>query len=82
MTEPMDIDSRRRLDEVLEAGFVAGIGDLTDDELRRRLRLAREEEDDLSYVRRRLHGMLDILRAELEARQSGRGTVRSIDALQ
>lgn len=82
MTEPMDTEARRRLDEVLDDGFVAGIGGLDDDELRQRLRVAREEEDDLSYVRRRLHGMLDILRAELEGRRSGRGTVRSIDALQ
>lgn len=82
MTGLMEVESRRRLDEVLDAGYVASASAFSDDELRRRLRVAREEEDDLSYVRRRLHGMLDILKAEVEARRGGRGTIRSIDALQ
>lgn len=75
-------ESRRTLDEVLDPGFILGLSDLSDDELRAKLRAAREEEDDLSYVRRRLHGMLDILKAEVEARKGGRGTISSIDSLQ
>lgn len=50
-------------------------------ELRRRLTLARTEEEDLSYLRRLLHGRVDILRAELDARRGGRGTVRSLESL-
>lgn len=39
-------------------------------ELRRLRRLAQQEEADLSYVRRLLHGRIDILRAELGRRAS------------
>jgi hypothetical protein len=46
-----------------------------------KLQDARTEEDALSYVRRNLHGRLDMLRAELELRKDGRGTTRSVEAL-
>jgi hypothetical protein len=77
----MDEQTRRRLDKILDPGFVRGLGDTPDDELRSRLRESREEEEELSYVRRLLHGRLDILRAELEARKGGRGTAQALEVL-
>jgi len=77
----MDERSRRRLDRILDPTFVEGLDATTDDELRGRLRLSREAEEEVSYVRRLLHGKLDILRAELDARVGGRGTARGLDAL-
>ena len=41
---------------------------LTDDELRTMIRGLEQEEDEVSYRRRVLHGRIDILRAELVAR--------------
>jgi hypothetical protein len=67
----MSIEQRRRLDTVLEPDFIDGLFDLSPEELRSRLREARGEEDALSYVRRNLHGRLDLLRAELESRRGG-----------
>jgi hypothetical protein len=78
----MDNRTRRRLDRVLDPAFVDGLGGTTDDVLRAKLRESREQEEELSYVRRLLHGRLDILRAELDARRGGRGTQRGLHALQ
>jgi hypothetical protein len=78
----MASDPRRRIDQVLDPSYVQGLDDIPVPELRTKLRHAHEEEDDLSYVRRLLHGRLDILKAELEARRSGRGTARAIEILQ
>lgn len=74
-------DDNDRLEDVLAPSFTQGLGDLPDDELRMRLRTSREEEYALSYVRRILHGRLDILWAELEVRRAGRGTELGIEAL-
>jgi hypothetical protein len=41
---------------------------LSDDELRTMIRELEQEEDEVSYRRRMLHGRIDILRAELVAR--------------
>ncbi len=41
---------------------------LTDDDLRETIRALEQEEDEISYRRRMLHGRIDILRAELVAR--------------
>jgi len=78
----MDEQTRRRLDKLLDPDFVDALDGTPDDELRMRLRESREEEEELSYVRRLLHGRLDILRAELEARKGGRGTAQAIEVLQ
>ncbi|MQY16323.1 hypothetical protein SRB5_65210 [Streptomyces sp. RB5] len=48
----------------------AHLGVLTLDELRELRRLSQQEEADLSYVRRLLHGRIDILRAELARRRA------------
>ena len=61
----------RRIDRVLDPAFVAGLGSLGLDELRARRDLAEQEEADASYLRRLLHGRLDILRAELRRRAEG-----------
>jgi hypothetical protein len=44
------------------------LGTLSDEELRDEIRRLMKEERDVSYRRRILHGKIDILRAELQAR--------------
>src|SRR5438270_8063420 len=63
----------RRIDKVLDPEFVAGLGQISLDDLRERRKDAEQEETDLSYLRRLLQGRLDILRAEL-ARRDGEET--------
>ena len=65
-------EHRRRIDAILDRDFLAAIDTVAVDELREKLRDARSEEDALSYIRRNLHGRLDLLRAELESREGGR----------
>lgn len=62
---------QRRIDRVLDPTFLDGIDRLDLRELRARRQEAEAEEAQLSYLRRLLHGRLDILRAELERRASG-----------
>lgn len=76
------MDESGRLDKLLSPDFVAELERTSDEDLRARLRASREEEEELSFVRRLLHGRLDILKAELEARRGGRGTARGLEALQ
>ncbi len=59
---------RRRIDLVLAEDFLDGLPDLPLDQLRARRGEAEQEETDLSYARRLLHGRLDLLRAEQERR--------------
>ena len=68
----------RRIDRVLDEGFIADLESLDFDELRRRRREAEQEEADLSYVRRMLQGRMDILRAELLRRAGGRGSEQNV----
>jgi hypothetical protein len=75
------IGGKRRLDRVLDPGFVEGLGDIDMDELRARRDLSRAEREYLSLVRRLLHGRRDIIQAELDRRR-GDGTGGTlIDAL-
>jgi len=67
MTRPMP-GGRRRVDRVLAPEFVTGLGDLSLSDLRARRKDAEQEEADLSYTRRMLHGRLDIVQAELARR--------------
>ncbi len=62
---------KRRIDRVLDPGFVADVEGLGLDELRSRRNDADEEEQSISYLRRMLQGRLDILRAELVRRARG-----------
>lgn len=59
---------RRRADRVLSADFDQNLDQIEVSELRARRREAEAEEQELSYVRRLLHGRIDILRAELRSR--------------
>lgn len=71
---------RRRLDQVLDDEFLAGVDGLDRDELRSRRLLAREVENELSYYRRLLHGRMDLLRFE-QRRRRGEETRSLIEAL-
>ena len=62
---------QRRIDRVLDPGFVAGVGELDLATLRSRREEAEAEEADISFLRRLLQGRLDILRAELVRRSAG-----------
>jgi hypothetical protein len=57
-------------------------GSLSDDELKHLIEQLEQEERDVSYRRRILHGKIDILRAELVARlqaSGGRSVLDQID---
>ncbi len=73
MTEYM-AGGRRRIDRVLAPEYLAELQTMDVADLRDRRAEADQEETDLSYARRLLHGRLDLLRAEREARESGRKT--------
>lgn len=62
---------RRRIDRVLDPGYVRGLGELSLDDLRARRDEAAQEETDLSYLRRLLHARIDIVRAEQQRRSTG-----------
>ena len=67
MTEPIP-GGRRRVDRVLSADFLAGVEDLSLEDLRARRHDAEQEDADLSYIRRLLQARMDILRAEQRTR--------------
>jgi hypothetical protein len=71
---------RRRIDHILDPSYLDGIDEGSVDDVREKLRAAREEEESLSYVRRLLHGRADLLAAELASRDGGRA-VNGIDGL-
>lgn len=65
-----------RLGRVLAAGYLDDLAGLPLDVLRARRGEAIAEETDLSYLRRMLHGRIDILAAELARRDNpARGTL-------
>ena len=58
------------------------LGSLTDQELKELIKQLTDEEMEISYQRRILHGKIDILRAELVARlqkTGGKGVLESVD---
>lgn len=63
---------RRRIDRVLNPDFLTDLTTMPIDELREKRLDADQEEVDLSYDRRLLHGRMDVLKAEQERRE-GRG---------
>ena len=63
----------RRIDRVLAENFLDGLRDLPLAEVRELRTEAEQEEVDLSYLRRMIQGRLDILRAELNRRDSSSG---------
>lgn len=73
-------EHRRRIDQIMEPGFVEDLGDLSLDALRDRRRMCDAVENELSYYRRMLHGRMDLLGFELR-RRSGEETRSLIEAL-
>ncbi|GAA3021599.1 aerial mycelium formation protein [Actinokineospora globicatena] len=65
---------RRRIDRVLSPEYVEGLAGLDLVEVRARRDDAAQEETDLSYLRRLLHGRIDIVRAEQRRRANGEST--------
>ena len=55
------------------------LGSLSDDDLKRLIAELEQEELDVSYRRRLLHGKIDILRAELVARLRSSGGKSVLD---
>jgi hypothetical protein len=58
------------------------LGSLSDDDLKREIDKLKEQEREISYQRRILHGKIDILRAELVARlqrTGGKGVLEQVD---
>lgn len=75
------MDGRRRLDRILDAGYLDGLQERSTDEIRRMRDESEEEESGISFARRVLQGKLDILRAEaLRRRDDGEddGAVRPL----
>ncbi len=62
-------ENRRRLDIVLEPGFLENLDELELDELRRRRHTTDEVESQISYYRRLLHGRMDLLNFEIRRRR-------------
>lgn len=69
MTRPMP-GGRRRVDKVLADDFLDGISTISMPELRARRHEAEQEEADLSFLRRMLHGRMAIVQAEIARRAS------------
>lgn len=74
-------------DEDLVMDSFPDLGALSDDELKDLIRQATEEEQEVSYRRRILHGKIDILRAELVNRlrkkhQEGESAITGADVQQ
>lgn len=65
---------RRRIDRVLDPAYVDGIAGRPLADVRELRDEAAQEETDLSYLRRLLHGRIDIVRAEQERRANGDDT--------
>ena len=58
------------------------LGSLTDDDLKQEIDKLKEQEREISYQRRILHGKIDILRAELVARlqqSGGKSVLEQVD---
>ncbi len=67
MTRPMP-GGRRRVDKVLAPDFADNLEGLSLSDLRERRHEAEQEEADLSFLRRMLHGRIAIVEAELRRR--------------
>lgn len=65
---PPMTEERRRIDQIQDADFLVGIGDLDLDEVRRRRSMCGDLDVELSYYRRMLHGRMDLLAFEMRRR--------------
>jgi hypothetical protein len=79
MSDPLP-GGRRRIDRVLAEDYLEGLESLDLDAVRALREQAVQEEADASYVRRLLHGRMDIIRAELANREGG-ASGRVVDEL-
>jgi hypothetical protein len=57
------------------------LGSLSDDDLKKEIDQLKEQEREISYQRRILHGKIDILRAELVARLQKKGGQSVLDSV-
>ena len=57
------------------------LGSLSDDDLKKEIDQLKEQEREISYQRRILHGKIDILRAELVARLQKTGGQSVLDSV-
>jgi hypothetical protein len=64
-------EHRRRIDQVLDPGYLVALPDWPLDDLRRRHAECLEIETEVSYVRRMTQARFDILEAELDRRARG-----------
>lgn len=71
----------RRIDRIREAAYVEGIESLSLDDLRSRRDECLAEREYLSLLRRLVQGRAEILRAELDARDSGEEMGPLVDRL-
>lgn len=62
------MEERRRIDQIQDPAFLAGIQDLDLDEVRRRRSMCGSLDVELSYYRRMLHGRMDLLAFEMRRR--------------
>ena len=74
------MQARRRLDQVLDEDFLAGIDEIELEELRSRRQMAVDVENELSYYRRLLHGRMDLLKFE-RRRRTGEESRSLIESL-
>ncbi len=73
-------DQRRRIDRILEPGFLDDVRTVTLTELRDRRKMCDDVDTELSYYRRLLHGRMDLLAFELRRRR-GEETRTLLEAL-
>jgi hypothetical protein len=73
-------DSRRRIDQIQDPEFLAGVEGLSIDLVRSRRQMCDDLDVELSYYRRMLHGRMDLLAFEMR-RRAGEETESLIDAL-
>ena len=72
---------RRRVDRVLADDFLVGLTEMPLTDLREHRKDAEQEEADLSYLRRMLHGRIDIVQAEQRRRDPAYSGGSVIDEL-
>ncbi len=68
------------LSEVSDPGYVSGLAEQDLEKVRSKRQRCQDIENAMSYVRRLLHGRLDIVRGELDRRRAG-GQPADLDAI-
>lgn len=64
----MSENNRRRIDEVQDTDFLAGLTDMPAEELRSKRMMCDDLDIELSFYRRMLHGRMDLLAFEMRRR--------------